>query len=227
MTLIGPSPWRTAYDWTGQSIDIRGRTMELLDGRSLTTRDRYPSCDRLSQRRSCVQGRPGVIPHVTGTPRIVCMADEEPFYSPTRKPPAKRVASPGVKQWPVARRQSRVDLRAARRRSRRRGIRCAVARRRGTSRFAPLRDRRSRPRYRPDLQGRSFAGRVDRTDVRGHSRRRSKVGNRQMVCPWQENLALARTVSIQLTLTPLDAPRVGGREPCTIANRDSDHPNPL
>jgi hypothetical protein len=33
MTLIGPSSWRTADDWTGQSIDIRGRTMELLDGR--------------------------------------------------------------------------------------------------------------------------------------------------------------------------------------------------
>ena len=33
MTLIGPSSRRTADDWTGQSIDIRGRTMELLDGR--------------------------------------------------------------------------------------------------------------------------------------------------------------------------------------------------
>jgi hypothetical protein len=33
MTLIGPSSGRTEDDWTGQSIDIRGRTMELLDGR--------------------------------------------------------------------------------------------------------------------------------------------------------------------------------------------------
>jgi hypothetical protein len=36
MTVIGPSTWRTAHDCRGQSIDIRGRTMELLDGRSLT-----------------------------------------------------------------------------------------------------------------------------------------------------------------------------------------------
>ena len=33
MTLIGPSTWLAADDWSGQSIDIRGRTMELLDGR--------------------------------------------------------------------------------------------------------------------------------------------------------------------------------------------------
>jgi hypothetical protein len=33
MTLIGPSTWGLADDPIGQSIDIRGQSPELIDGR--------------------------------------------------------------------------------------------------------------------------------------------------------------------------------------------------
>jgi hypothetical protein len=32
LDLIGPSTCRTADDWAGQSIDIRGQATELKDG---------------------------------------------------------------------------------------------------------------------------------------------------------------------------------------------------
>ena len=44
LTLIGASTWRMEDDCTGQSIDIRGRTLELLDGRQV--RDGWTSSYR-------------------------------------------------------------------------------------------------------------------------------------------------------------------------------------